>query len=265
MSTPNQTAWTTDFAQLQADATAYNNAQTAAENAATALKTALNSYHKGPLGLPNIYYVIALIYASISPGLEASETPYGAAEKIAADIQRCNNDLHNMTNDNSSSTTSVSNAYTDSEDMVNFLNGQSGNTAATYVSEALGSTTTQSLITNFQAINGIFFTGSGTPPPNTIWDGTGQAPTGAITTFAQLQQDMAQPGDPSGANNIYHTILNASNTNSSTLSTQTNVANTSLKMLSSEDKQWMSFGNDMIQMFEGIMKAAQQHAQNANG
>jgi hypothetical protein len=263
----NQADFTNDYSQLIEDATQYSQYQQDVANAAQATQAAENKIAAGTNPQLELYEYIALIYNNISPQIETAETPYGAAEQVQADIERCNNDIHNMINENSSSTTTVSNALADATQMSNLLSGAgSSNPQATgYISEALGPVALSSLNTNFQSIVGEFYTGSGTPPPDTIWAGQGTAPTNAITTFAQLQTDMATPGDPMGANHIYHTFLNAGNTINSTLSTQTNVANTELKLLGSQDKQWLSFGNDMIQMFEGIMKAAQQHAQNANG
>ncbi len=264
----HQTDFNNTITQLEADATAFNNYETNAANEKAAILTKISS-------CTNVYEMIALIYASISPGLEASEAPYGAAEKIGADLQRCTNDIHDIINIPDSvskgNTTLVTYVYEDSQALVNLLTPPTTQpttpTEQSLIESAIGSTTNQTLVNNFQAINNTIWYGSGsTQPADTIWDGTGDPLTAdPIQTFYRLRVDMGLPGDPNGANHIYHTYVNSNNTISSTLSTQTNVANTNLKMLGSEDKQWLSFGNDMIQMFEGVMKAAQQHAQNAGG
>lgn len=250
--------FTADYSQLKADAAQFNECQA---NAAASIKNQIDS-------CKNVYELIALIYSSISPHIENQETPYGAAEKMQADIQRCNNDIHGMTNENSTSSALVTEVRADAKKMAAACSGTSASPAGSLEAEILaanGSTANQSLASNFKSIEDTIYTGSGTPPPDTIWAGTGIPASTDITTFAELQADMGTPGDPEGANHIYHTILTASNTNTSTLTTQTNVANTELKLLSSQDKQWLSFGNDIIQSFEGVMKAAQQHTQNAGG
>ena len=174
-----------------------------------------------------------------------------------------------MVNGGSSHASVVMNVYNGANEMQGlFTQNQAPNSLGWIIQEAIGSTASQTLQTNFLNITSTIYTGSGTPPSSAtpcIWAGTGTPPAGAITTFAELQAAMGTPGDPSGANTISHNILTATNLIASTLSTQTNVASTNLKFLSAADKAWLSFGNDIIQWFENVMKTAQQHAQNANG
>lgn len=221
----------------------------------------------------SFYGDIGLIGQKISPLLELSESPYGASEKIAADIQDCVNHIQNLVNGGGDAS-SVVKVAKELDQLLNLLNPKApGSPEATYVQTALGSVATQQLFNNLLTMRQTIYLGNGdpydpttsvpgTPPIDTI---TPNDATGTIQTFAQLQADMGQPGDPGGANHIYHTILTAHGTITTTLTTATNIADTKIKILSTEDQTWLSFMHTLMQAFVDMEKAPTQHMQSANG
>ena len=145
MGNQNQANFTKDFAQLQSDASLFAQYQANAATQAAALAQKIDSCN-------NVYELIALIYSSISPQLEASEAPYGAAEKVQADIQKCNNDIHNLTNEDSSDPALVTDVSADAGGMMWATGASPTVPVQTAIQEADGTTTNQSLYNNFLAI-----------------------------------------------------------------------------------------------------------------
>ncbi len=266
----------TDFQQLQDDANTFAQVEAQLKQDVTAYQTAYQKLlaEKDP----SLAYMM-LFYLLSQQGFKQLDDQlayYGAGLKIQGDMTKLNNDLQNITNQNSSDVQLLKNEASHLDQMLDVLSPDSATAGQNMnVQDALGSTATAAIYQEFltfrQNINWAEDPHAHDDPnqgynPNTLnpnppasgprtyyFDVDGN---GYITNFADLQKFMSEQGDPDQANEAYKSKTDVFNTNTSTTQSTNAASNALITNQKNITTEIQSFVTDMMHAQSDVVSAS---------
>ncbi|MGB7978566.1 MAG: hypothetical protein WCF19_05345 [Chlamydiales bacterium] len=245
--------WGTDWDTMTSDIANWQNEQ-------ADLKAAVEAYHAGMEKIDKTSDAMVaftmLAWLMSNQGFDQLNTQSavdGGALQIQGDLTRLNNDLEAQTNQNTTDPSQIDLVAQHSEQMYEALS-DAGDPVG--LQAALGTDASQALASQFQIIRQqIHDTNVAGDGPQSGWyfiaPGSDAPPgTDYITSYGQLQSDLAAKGDPQSANEAEKGKTDAFNENTSTTQS-TNAA--SQEIISNDSNMSKAVQAFVVDMFHAIM------------